>query len=126
MGVAAATGNEGSAVTFTVTLSPASGRTVTVLAATSIGTSDTATTTDFTAVSQTVTFAPGDRSKTVRVATDNDALDEADTETFTLTLSNPTNAALAADPTATGTITDDDDGADGGRGGRDRRTRAAP
>ena len=105
--VAPASATEGAPVEFTVRLSAASGRTVTVLAATSIKTSDTATTTDFTAVSRTLTFNANETSKTVTVQTREDTTDE-ENETFTLTLSSSTNAALAADPTAKGTITDDD------------------
>ena len=101
---------EGGDVRFTVRLSPASGKEVTVGVRTSIAGTDTATTTDFTATTTTLTFAPGDRSKTVPVATDDDVLDEADTETFTLTLSGALNATLSATAsTATGTIRDNDD-----------------
>ena len=101
---------EGGDVRFTVGLSAASGKEVTVGVRTSIAGTDTATTTDFTATTTTLTFAPGDRSKTVAVATDDDVLDEADTETFTLTLSGALNATLSATAsTATGTIRDNDD-----------------
>ena len=51
-------------------------------------------------------FTPGDTSKTIRVQTHQDFIDEPD-ETFTVTLSNPVNATLG-DATATGTIEDDD------------------
>ena len=68
--------------------------------------------TDYTAASGTLTFAPGDTSKTVAVPTLDDELNEAD-ETFTLTLSAPNLpnwATLGTDGTAnaTGTIEDDD------------------
>ena len=107
---AAASANEGADVSFTVTLSPASGKTVTVDVATSIGSADTAAAADFTAVSTTLTFDPGQTSKTVAVQTTEDTTDEED-ETFTLTLSSPSNATLTGDVTqliATGTITDND------------------
>ena len=96
-------------MTFTVTLSAASTQTVTVDWATSVETGDTATAgTDFTAVpATTLTFMPGDTTATFTVSTVDDTTDEAN-ETFTVTLSNPTNATLAVDPTATGTIGDDD------------------
>ena len=107
--VADTAATEGDPVEFTVTLSAASGRTVTVDAATSIGSSDTAAAGDFTAVSATtLTFVPGDTAETVTVQTTEDAADESN-ETFTVTLSSPSNATLAADPTATGTIVDDDE-----------------
>ena len=101
-----AAATEGSPVTFTVTLSAASGWEVTVNWAT---TGDTATSdTDFTAASDTLTFMPGETTATVAVATKDDTLDEPDEETFTLTLSSPSNATLG-EATATGTITDNDD-----------------
>ena len=101
-----AAATEGSPVTFTVTLSAASGWEVTVNWAT---TGDTATSdTDFTAASDTLTVMPGETTATVAVATEDDTLDEPDEETFTLTLSSPSNATLG-EATATGTITDNDD-----------------
>ena len=101
--------SEGDDVTFTLTLSPVSDREVTVNWATSVETGDTATAgTDFTAVpATTLTFMPGDTTQTVTVQTTADSTSE-DNETFTVTLSQPSNATLAADPTATGTIGDDD------------------
>ena len=110
LSVAPAAATEGAPVEFTVSLSAVSGKTVTVTAATSIGGSDTAVSDDFTTVSETLTFAPGDRSKTVTVTTANDRLDEEDEETFTLTLSGPSNATLSTTAsTAVGTIRDNDD-----------------
>ena len=64
--------------------------------------------TDYTAASGTLTFQPGQDSKTVDVRTRQDTADEPDTETFTLELSDPEDASLG-DSTGTGTITDDDD-----------------
>ena len=98
---------EGSPVTFTVSLSPVSGKTVTVGYATSVGTDDTASSGDFTTASGTLTFEPGETTKSVTVATTPDTTDE-DNETFTLTLSNVDNATLPSDASATGTINDDD------------------
>ena len=107
LSVADASATEGGPVRFTVTLSAASGKTVTVTAATSVG---TAGADDFTAKTETLTFAPGDTSKTVTVTTTDDELDEEDTETFTLTLSGASNATLSTTAaTATGTIQDNDD-----------------
>ena len=96
---------EGAAVPFTVSLSAASSQQVTVAYATSGNTATSGT--DFPETSGTLTFAANETSKTVSVATTEDSDDEAD-ETFTLTLSNPTNATLG-DATATGTINDDDE-----------------
>ena len=97
---------EGAPVEFPVTLSAASGKTVTVGWATSVETGDSATSgTDFTAASGTLTFMPDETTAMITVQTADDTTDEDD-ETFTLTLSNATNATLATDPTATGTITD--------------------
>ena len=100
------TSNENAAnATFTVTLSAASGQTVSVSYATSNGTATAGS--DYTAVSATtLTFSPGDTSKTFNVAVLADAIDEAN-ETVTLTLSSASNATIS-DATGTLTITDDD------------------
>ena len=62
---------------------------------------------DYEARSGTLSFAPGEVSKTVRVVVLDDELDEPD-ETLTLGLSHPRNATLAR-ASASGTILDDDD-----------------
>ena len=106
LSVANAEAAEGDDVTFTVTLSEAATADVTVDWATSVEAGDNATSdTDFTAASDTLTFMPGDTTAMFTVTTTEDTVDEDD-ETFTVTLSSPTNATLATDPTATGTITD--------------------
>ena len=61
---------------------------------------------DYTSASGTLTFATGERLKTVEVTVFDDAHDEGE-ETLTLTLSNPSGAYLA-DATATGTIENSD------------------
>ena len=61
---------------------------------------------DYTSASGTLTFATGERSKTVEVTVFDDAHDEGE-ETLALTLSNPSGAYLA-DATATGTIENTD------------------
>ena len=101
-------GEEGTALTFTVALSAASGKTVTVDWAASAESGDTATAgTDFTAVAATtLTFDAGQEEKTVTVQTTEDSAAEND-ETFTVTLSSPSNATIP-DATAKGTIEDDD------------------
>ncbi|QDU19695.1 Calx-beta domain-containing protein [Urbifossiella limnaea] len=104
-GVTQAEGDSGTtAYVFTVTLSAASGRAVSVNYATADGTATAGG--DYAAASGTLTFAPGETAKTVTVLVTADALDEDD-ETFTLGLSGATNATIATG-TGTGTITDDD------------------
>ncbi|WP_420633094.1 Calx-beta domain-containing protein [Candidatus Palauibacter sp.] len=105
--VSDASAAEGDAVAFTVSLSATSSQQVTVAYATSGGTATSGT--DFTAQSGTLTFAANETSKTVSVATTDDSVDE-ENETFTLTLSSPTNATLGS-ATATGTINDNDNAA---------------
>ena len=64
---------------------------------------------DYTDTSGSLTFAAGDQTKVVTVATSTDSLNEAN-ETFEFTLSNPGNARLDAnDYEAEGTIEDDDE-----------------
>ena len=99
--------SEGEAAEFVVTLSPASGKPVTVTWRTDDGTARARE--DYTAVSSTrLTFNAGDTEQTIRITTEQDTRNE-DQEAFTVTLRNPWNATLAAGATtATGTITDDD------------------
>jgi hypothetical protein len=54
-----------------------------------------------------VSFAPNETNKIITVSVSGDTLAEGD-ETFTVTLSNPSNGALLGGPTATGTILADD------------------
>ena len=61
---------------------------------------------DYTSASGTLTFATGERSKTVEVTVLDDAHDEGE-ETLTLTLSNASGARIE-DATATGTIENTD------------------
>ncbi len=91
-----------------VTLSAASGKTVTVNYATSNGTAETDATSgsDYTAASGTLTFSPGQTSKTVTVSISEDTTDEWN-ETFTFTLSSASNATFS-DSSATVTINDND------------------
>ena len=104
--VANAAATEGDAVEFVVTLSAVSGRDVMVDYATSVATGDDATSgVDFTTKSGTLTIAAADNtaSGTIEVQTTEDDASES-AETFTLTISNPDNATLTTDTTATGTI----------------------
>ena len=61
---------------------------------------------DYTGAKGTLTFGPGETSKTVRVAVLNDAEDDSG-EIFTLRLSNASGATIA-DGEATGTIADEE------------------
>jgi hypothetical protein len=91
--------------TFNVTLSAASGKTVTVDWATA---DDSAIQPgDFAAASGTLTFAAGDTSETIPVAVNGDVTAELD-ETFRVILSAPSNADLGDDE-GVGTIVDDED-----------------
>ncbi len=107
LSVADANGTEGGSITFTATLSAASGKTVTATWTASVESGDTAASGDLTGtLTGTLTFAAGELTKTFTVATAEDMTDEND-ETFTVTLSSLSNATLTGG-TATGTITDDD------------------
>jgi hypothetical protein len=90
---------------FTVTLAPASTGTVTVQAQTGNGTALAGS--DYTAKTQTLSFAAGVTTQTFAVTLLNDSLDEPD-ETFTVTLSGATGGASIGTAQATGTIQDDD------------------
>ena len=94
----------GATLEFAVTLSRAASGTVTVGYATSDGTAVAGT--DYTSASGTLTFGPGETSRTVSVTVLDDTVDD-DGETLTLTLSNASGARLA-DATATGTINNAD------------------
>jgi len=101
-----AEGDTGSQVlSFMVSLSGVSTVPITVDAATSNGTATIADG-DYTPVATSLTFAPGTRSLKIDVPVQGDRKREPN-ETFSLTLSSPTNATLTGGP-ATGTITNDD------------------
>ena len=91
-------------ITFTVQLNVASSLAVTVDWATDDGTATQGA--DYGETTGTLTFDALETEQTVTVSLLDDALDEAD-ETFTVALSNPSNATLD-DAEATGTITDND------------------
>ncbi len=93
---------------FTVTLSAARTQSVTVNYATANGTTNPAMAgSDYTAKSGTLTFAPGETTKTISIPIVGDTIYEGD-ETFFLNLSNVANAVIA-NAQGIGTITDDDD-----------------
>jgi hypothetical protein len=103
------TANESSAgvttFTFTVSLAPAAGTTVTVDAATSNGSA--AAGSDYTSKTQTLTFAAGEMSHPFTVDVNGDTTFEGD-ETFTVTLSNASAGTMIGNATAIGTIQNDD------------------
>jgi len=90
---------------FTIALSAPSTLTVTVDVSTMDGSATAGS--DYTALpTTTISFAPGEISKTVSVTILDDLLGE-ENETFTLVLSNPSSATLVPGG-GTGTITDDE------------------
>ena len=95
---------DGTAV-LTVTLAPASSGTVTVDYATSDITADAGM--DYTATLGTLTFMPGETSKTITVTLLNDTVYEL-IERFHVTLSNPTGAVLSAASVANVNIASED------------------
>ena len=97
-------GEDASTATFTVTLSIPAVETVTVGYATADGTATAGS--DYIATSGTLTFAPGEVTKSVVVTVSDDLQDEPD-EQFALTLSDPVNAVVG-DGEGMGTIVDDD------------------
>ena len=92
------------ALSFAVTLDRLAPTTVTVNYATANGTATAGS--DYTAVSGTLRYAPGETSKKVTVAVLDDAHDEGE-ETLTLRFSNASGARIA-DAEATGTIVNSD------------------
>ncbi len=96
---------EGGDLVFTITLSQASGNSISVDYATADGTATTIDG-DYGDDNGTLVFDPGQTSKTITIATGDDANFEPD-ETMTVVLSNPSNATIA-NATGTGTIVNDD------------------
>ena len=98
-----ATATEGPGVTmdFVVTLSRSSSGTVTVEYLTLNGTAQAFS--DYQYTDGTLTFQPGETSKTVSVPIIDDAVDDSG-ETFELLLVSPTGADIAGDGAGTGTI----------------------
>jgi hypothetical protein len=105
-------GNSGETpnLVFTVTLENESGEDVTVDYSTAdIGAFSSGPSQDYHAVSGTLTFAPGEHTKTVSVPIIGDDFKEG-SETLSLKLSNPTNATIGTGvSTAIGTILEDGD-----------------
>lgn len=88
---------------FTVTLSQASATTVTVNYTTMDGTATNPD--DYMATTGTITFAPGETSKTIDVSIVGDGILEPNLQ-FMVKLSNPSSNAWIADSDAVGTIID--------------------
>ena len=107
--VSLAEGNSGTSnANFTVSLSAASGQTVTVNYATSDGSATAGS--DYTATSGTLTFTPGQTTRPVAVTVQGDTTLEPN-ETFNVALSSPTNATIG-DGAGIGSILNDDAQAD--------------
>ena len=108
LSVGNASATEGSLIRFPLTLSAAPGEIVSVQCIASFETGDTAAAADLASDNSTATIQIGSTSGSCAISSAQDAIDEED-ETFTVTLSNvSSNAQLASDPTAKGTIVDDD------------------
>ncbi|HEX7878661.1 MAG TPA: Calx-beta domain-containing protein, partial [Candidatus Eisenbacteria bacterium] len=98
-------GNSGTtAAELTVTLSAASGQSVTIDFQTADGTALSPD--DYQATTGSLTFAPGETFKTVSVQVGGDLLNETD-ETFLVGLSNPTNATVSDDQALVTLLNDD-------------------
>ena len=100
---------EGNGITpyvFTVALSEASSEIITLSYNSADGTATLADN-DYTAISDKLTFNPGETTKNLTVNAVGDTRFEKD-ETFQLNLTNPTNATFATATSATGTIINDD------------------
>ena len=108
LSISDASAGEGGTLTFTVSLSPASGRYVWVnyYARPAYGAGLSATYADFAQAYGMLTFRPGETAKTVTVAAVDDSRPEGD-ETFVVVLYSEVQAAVI-DREGIGTITDDD------------------
>jgi len=103
--VSVSEGNSGTTnAVFTVRLTDASTAPVTVNYSTASGTATAGS--DYQSVSGTLTFAPGETTKTIPVPVNGDRVSEPN-ETFFVNLSGATNATIT-DGQGTGTIVDDE------------------
>lgn len=103
--ISVAENDAGGNATFTLSLSAPSTQVVMVDVVTADGSA--IDTEDYVPTSTTITFNPGETVKPVDVAILDDTLSEGN-ETFTVTMSNPVNAALDAVASGTATIVDDE------------------
>ena len=99
-------GSESKSASFQVTLSSVYTQSVTVNYETVAQTAVAGE--DFMVLNDTVTFAPGESTKIIEVTIIDDDIDEADSESFSVSLTDPTNATIA-DGGGTGSIIDDDE-----------------
>ena len=106
LAISDAAGLEGATLVFTVTRSGSTTSSVSVNFATANG---TALGTDYFAVSGTITFAPGETSKTISVVAKTNLAIEPD-EVFYVNLSGATGGATVTDSQGAGTIYDDSSG----------------
>jgi hypothetical protein len=105
-GGSVAEGNSGTtSLLFTVTLAAAATAPVTVDYATANGTATAGS--DYTGLSGTLSFAPGETVKTIAIAVTGDTMFEAN-ETFAVNLSGASANARLQTASATGTIVNDD------------------
>ncbi|MBD2415999.1 sodium:calcium exchanger [Nostoc calcicola FACHB-389] len=100
---------EGNVITFTITRTEYTQAEQSVTVSTSLTTEDTASATDFVTKTETIIFEAGATQKSFTVQTTPDFVFEGN-ETFTVSLSNPTNKAIinSTSGTAKGTINNDD------------------
>lgn len=103
--VSGASATEGSNIVLTVTKSGSTQISHSVNYGTANGTA--AAPGDYGASSGTLTFLPGETSKTITISTVDDGTYET-AETFSLNLSGATGGATISSPTGTGTISDND------------------
>ena len=104
--VAKKEGNSGSTTfTFTVTLDHSATSNVTVKYATASGTASSSS--DYTSTSGTLTFTPGQTSKTLNVTVKGDTTQESD-ELFFVNLTSPSSNAAIAHSQGVGNIQNDD------------------
>ena len=107
-------GNTGTQnLVFVVTLGPAATQKVTVRLATANGSATSGS--DYNSGSLSLSFAPGETSKTASIGIRGDTVAEAD-ETFLVNLSSPTGGAVIGRSQAIGTIVNDDGNGGGGSG----------
>ena len=108
LSISDAQATEGALFVFILSLSVPASEDVPVTCTASFGSGDTAVAGDLTFTSANATFRSGQNATSCSFRSVQDTTDEED-ETFTVTLSTTSsNAQLATDPTAKGTILDDD------------------